>query len=320
MADVKVSGLPSDSALDNNHYVPVNDPTGPTTKRTLLSTLAAFFFTQANIPTGDGSPITRASETFYHFAFSGLVWSADSLNSTRNGSMTSGIYYCNGLRLSLAAVAARSFTASKDTYIIADDAGAITYTEVANAGTPPTLASNQMFLGMVVTSAGAITTVYQTSPRRPDEIARVKLTQGTSDLLSANFLPKRTLRATLNGVRSGSTSHKLRFNNDSAANYAFRYEADGVFGVGTSSTGFSSWAGSFEGTLDITNETAVQKIGQFRVIANNNVEAVTTATSNVEFFIKWNNTSTQINRIDLDQTGGGADLAAGTEIIVYGRD
>jgi hypothetical protein len=37
--DIKISGLPSDSSLDGNHYFPLNDPTGPTTKRTTLTTL-----------------------------------------------------------------------------------------------------------------------------------------------------------------------------------------------------------------------------------------------------------------------------------------
>lgn len=40
--DIKVSGLPSDSALDGNHYFPLNDPSGPTTKRTTLTTLLSY--------------------------------------------------------------------------------------------------------------------------------------------------------------------------------------------------------------------------------------------------------------------------------------
>lgn len=39
MADQKISGLPADTSLDDNHYVLLNDPTGPTTKRTTLGTL-----------------------------------------------------------------------------------------------------------------------------------------------------------------------------------------------------------------------------------------------------------------------------------------
>lgn len=39
MADQKISGLPPDTDIDDNHYVLLNDPTGPTTKRTTLGTI-----------------------------------------------------------------------------------------------------------------------------------------------------------------------------------------------------------------------------------------------------------------------------------------
>lgn len=47
MADVKVSGLPNDTSLDDNHYVILNDPTGPTTKRTTLGTIVAYLQAKA---------------------------------------------------------------------------------------------------------------------------------------------------------------------------------------------------------------------------------------------------------------------------------
>lgn len=162
MADVKVSGLPSDSSLDGNHYLPLNDPTGPTTKRTLLSTLAAWLFDQTNIPAGPGSPVTRMDDSNPDFVLSGLAWTPDSLNSTRNGSMSSGDVYINGRKISLSAVVARAFTASKDTYIDVLDngngTGTLVYTEVANGATTGfTLAANSKRLCKVVTGASAIT-------------------------------------------------------------------------------------------------------------------------------------------------------------------
>jgi len=42
MSEVKVSGLPNDTSIDAGHYFPLNDPTGPTTKRTTLQTLLDF--------------------------------------------------------------------------------------------------------------------------------------------------------------------------------------------------------------------------------------------------------------------------------------
>lgn len=42
MADQKISGLPADTSLDSNHYFLLNDPVGPTTKRTTLATLLSY--------------------------------------------------------------------------------------------------------------------------------------------------------------------------------------------------------------------------------------------------------------------------------------
>lgn len=164
MADVKISGLPSDSSLDGNHYVPLNDPTGPTTKRTLLSTLIAWLFDQINIPSGaTGSPILRLDESQQDFVVSGLVWTADSINVNRNGSMSSGTVYINGRRLPLSGVVARSFTASRDTYIDVLDnlngTGSLVYTEVTNGAASPALAANSKRLGRIITNGSAITRV-----------------------------------------------------------------------------------------------------------------------------------------------------------------
>jgi hypothetical protein len=323
MADVKISGLPSDSSLDGNHYVPINDPTGPTTKRTLLSVLASWLFTQANIPSGDGSPITRDAEFIYHFAYSGLVPSADSLNSTRNGSMTSGIYYCNGKRISLAAVTARSYTASKDTYVIADDAGTLTYTEVANGGTPPTLASNQMFIAMVVTGASAITKVFQTAPRTPREIGRCKLVAGVSDNLAANFLPRKYLKYTSHMIPTGNVQAQMRLNNDSGSNYSLRYTIDNAVGAGgTSANQVGDFTSASTDVCDIFGEmnnfSAERKNGKVTSVTDTSSGAGTSP-HYVEFYYKWANTSTQVNRIDVINNSTG-DFNTSSELIVFGND
>lgn len=163
MADVKVSGLPNDPTVDGGHYVVLNDPTGPSTKRGFLSTLAAWFFDQINIPDGSGSPRTRDSEMLFDFVASGLVWTGDAYASTRNASMTSGVVYINGRRISISSVTARSFTASKDTYIDildnADGTGTLVYTEVTNNAASPALAANSVRVGIIVTGASNIASV-----------------------------------------------------------------------------------------------------------------------------------------------------------------
>lgn len=175
MADVKVSGLPSDSSLDGNHYVPVNDPTGPTTKRTLLSTLASFFFDQVNIPaTGTGSPVLRQTDTMFDYVASGVVISADSAGVNRNASMTSGVIYINGRRIQLNAVSARTYTANKDTYVDVldnqDGTGSLVYTEVANNAASPSLAANSVRIGIVVTGATTIAAAASINQGQEDRV------------------------------------------------------------------------------------------------------------------------------------------------------
>ncbi len=52
MPDIKPSGLPADTSLDDNHYVILNDPAGPTTKRTTLGTLRTWLQSIAGWVTG----------------------------------------------------------------------------------------------------------------------------------------------------------------------------------------------------------------------------------------------------------------------------
>lgn len=99
------------------------------------------------------------SEISFDFVASGLVWSGDSYGSTRAASMTAGVLYIGGIRVSVAAVTARTFTASTDTYIDISNAGTITYTEVANNAASPALAANNVRVGIIVTAAGSIAAV-----------------------------------------------------------------------------------------------------------------------------------------------------------------
>jgi len=105
-------------------------------------------------------PVTLFDETTFDFVASGGVWSGDSYGSTRAASMTSGVVYINGARLTLSSVSARTFTASKDTYVDLSDNGdgtaAITYTEVSNNAASPALASNSLRLAIIVTGASSI--------------------------------------------------------------------------------------------------------------------------------------------------------------------
>lgn len=326
MADVKISGLPSDSSLDGNHYVPLNDPTGPTTKRTLLSTLAAFFFTQANIPAGDGSPITRTNENNNPFAYSGGVLSADSAGVNRNGSMTAAVIYINGKRLSLNAVSARTYTASKDTYVFVDDTGTITYSE-QTAGTVPALPANSICLGLVVTNGSTITKIIALAPRNSQEIARAEVVLGGGDLITCPFIPARNnLQINMSTVATGGTlDTNFTFNNDTGTNYGQKYYAN--FTTATDATnaaallvesGATVSAGTNRTFLDIMNTTTGDKAGTGYNCSESDVAADTTAPRNLLWSFVYD-TATQITRMDL-VNGGTGDFGIGSMITVRGNN
>lgn len=156
----KISNLPNDTSPTLTDSVPTLDQETTTTKRALLSAILALFFTQTNIPTGGGSPVTRDDEMLYDFVASGGVWTADSAGASRNASMSALVCYINGRRISISAVSARAFTVSKDTYIDvldnADGTGTLVYTEAVNNAASSALAANSIRIGIIVTNATVI--------------------------------------------------------------------------------------------------------------------------------------------------------------------
>jgi hypothetical protein len=153
---VKISGLPNIPVPAAPDKIPIVDDsgniTGYTTHTQFLDTVP-----DSSVNTAD---LTRL--IFDHVA-SGGVWSGDAYASTRNASMTTLVCYINGLPITIAAVTARSFTASKDTYIDVlsngDNTGTLVYTEVTNNAASPALASNSIRIGIIVTGASNIASV-----------------------------------------------------------------------------------------------------------------------------------------------------------------
>lgn len=104
----------------------------------------------------DANVETRMAETMSNSVVSGGVWSAI---SGLNGAMTAAVAYVTGKRFSIAAIATRAFTASKDTYIYIDNSGTVQYSEVANNAAQPAQPANSAWDYKVVTGASTITSV-----------------------------------------------------------------------------------------------------------------------------------------------------------------
>lgn len=96
----------------------------------------------------------------YDYVVSGCIWSGDAYASTRAASMTSGVVVINGNPVTVALVTARTFTASKDTYIDVldngDGTGLIVYTETTNNAASAALAANSIRIGIIITGASTI--------------------------------------------------------------------------------------------------------------------------------------------------------------------
>ena len=126
------------------------------------------------LASGELSTDPMRTEFFFDHVNSGMVWSGDSYASTRNASMTSGVMYINGRRLTATAVTSRTFTASKDTYIDASDNGdgtvLLTYTEVANNAASPALAANNVRIGIIVTGASNIANAGSVNQGEEDKV------------------------------------------------------------------------------------------------------------------------------------------------------
>lgn len=112
-------------------------------------------------------------EGTFDYVGSGGVWTGDSLAVNRNASMTALVATIDGWRNTIAAVTARTFTASKDTYIDilrSSTTLSLVYTEVANNAASPALASNSLRLGIIVTGATTIAAAGSINQGQEDRI------------------------------------------------------------------------------------------------------------------------------------------------------
>jgi hypothetical protein len=156
LAEHKQSGEHSDVNADS---VTTTDLTA--TNSTLTNaTITNPTFTNAPDVPDSVDPVVRMSEILFDHIASGCVWTADAAGSTRLASMTSGVCYIDGKRLTVAAVNNRTFTASKDVYVDLHDNGDGTavpvYTDNTTNAASPALAANSIRCAIVVVGASSI--------------------------------------------------------------------------------------------------------------------------------------------------------------------
>lgn len=272
----------------------------------------------------DGNSKKYRDEAGIGFISSGVVVSNV---SGLNGAVSAGVIYApDGQRSAVSAVASRAYTASKDTYVDVAPNGSISYSEVANGAAPPTLTAGYMRVALVVTDSTEITAVHDLAARRDGEgwrpIARIRLGATRSSLVLGQLPAKRHLKIFMHLVATGGTvGPALRFNGDTGNNYSRRSSLNGDSdGTQTSRNASSSGGTSssqVDASVEVSNFANRQKFIQGTQVAGDS--KASNAPDRLFWTGKWANTSDQITRIDIINSGTG-NFAAGTEVIVYGQD
>jgi hypothetical protein len=156
------------------------------------------------------------------------------------------------------------------------------------------------------------------------ELRRFTL-ETSSDTITVKDLPNRRYLKIVCGVTTtgGTANVAFRFNNDSGTKYSRMRSVQMAAGSSAlSQTSIGVGATNADTQLiigEILNIVGTSKIGYFT--ASQTVDnSGATAPSNITVTGKYADTSSSIDRIDVLNTAGTGDFAAGSQLVVYGRD
>jgi hypothetical protein len=194
------------------------------------------------------------------------------------------------------------------------------YTPAAGVTVDGLLIKDGKISGTAITN-DTITDDQLDYPRWWQEIGRTTL-GGAADTITVSSLPVRKyLRLQISLLNTGGAiTTSLRFNNDSANNYAFQYMANNSGANVTSGSGIfnlSNIANPYYATVDIMNIATQIKFALVQGMDGSTNAA--TAPNYVNFWAKWVNATDAITRVDI-VNGGAGDFATGSQIVVLGHD
>jgi len=155
-----------------------------------------------------------------------------------------------------------------------------------------------------------------------EELVRATPSAGAVD--TGTFSARKYLMVIITIVSSGGTvSHRVRFNGDTASNYASKYSTDNSALTNSASDtsiifGTTAVDSGGNGVMLISNTTALEKNYSYTGTTNSTTGAANTPTE-VSTAGKWANTASQITRIQLYNTGTGT-YGTGTEVVVLGHN
>lgn len=202
-----------------------------------------------------------------------------------------------------------------------------TTADVADYNTPLTTIVNEINGGLDGDNIAddAVDDALLDYPRWWQEIGKTTL-GSAGDTISVTSLPARKYLLVMwkTTATGGNTLGKVRFNNDSAANYANRQSDNGA-ADGTQTSSDAIFAGDVGATANpksghfyITNDAAVAKLVHGMAV-DRGTSGAGNAPAKRDLVAKWENTADQITRIDMvnDSTG---DFATGSQLVVLGHD
>lgn len=131
-------------------------------------------FNFAGLADGTLDDTENSLETFRNdhvvdYVVSGGLWIADFYGSTLYASMSAMVAIISGKRVTVPAVTAHLFTASKDTYIYCDNTGQLTYTEVTLNAASPALPADSILICIIQTSAISIENFADINQGQPNK-------------------------------------------------------------------------------------------------------------------------------------------------------
>ena len=154
------------------------------------------------------------------------------------------------------------------------------------------------------------------------ELASVNATGSSQNLSSGTITAKKYLWVQV--YCKGHTGDiNMKFNNDTAGNYARRYSSDGAGDVtNASQTSVNNMIGGGQVTPCFTNFFIINNSANEKLIIGHDVSRGTAGAANaphrLEFVSKWANTSAQITEIDVDSTA--TNFSSDSMIKVYGSN
>ncbi len=155
-----------------------------------------------------------------------------------------------------------------------------------------------------------------------EEIGRHTLSSGATSLSCASLPLRKNLIIILNIIQGSTTDMVIRFNNDSASNYAWEYSSQNAAAVNTVSAASipldassSTFYESF--VINVENFSTMQKLLRGQGVFTTGTGAAN-AVGMFDIAGKYA-TNTQVSRVDAIN-GNGTNLAAGSELIILGKD